>query len=349
MANSTDDRGFNTVQNSSITKRNKNKTLQKYTVITLLLLFALLVAMLIVMAVGGIISSIRGNSGRPGPDKEKVDWGTITVSASDTKQGPLVLVNNTHEYTFPATNEHLKEIWAVWNTHKPAIYQQSGISAYMESTALIALDAMLADFSAATGDTRVQIRDAYRTLEDQEGKSVAPGFSDHHTGYGCSLKYVKEGTTAGIDFSNDPETYAWILNNCHKYGFVVRYPADKTAETGVEDYTSYFRYVGPAHATYMKENGLCMEEYIEVLKKYTDKKPLSVTAGDGKYYQVYYVAVSEGGATVRYPTNYAYTISGTNEGGVVITVDRSQAINPETDTQADTSASTDTADTAATP
>ena len=55
--------------------------------------------------------------------------------------------------------------------------------------------------------------------------------------------------------------------------------------------------------------------------------------------------------SVSCPTNYAYTISGTNAGGVVVTIDRSAVVLPEpegsgTDTTADTSAGT-TADTAA--
>ena len=80
-----------------------------------------------------------------------------------------------------------------------------------------------------------------------------------------------------------------------------------------------------------------MEEYVEVLKSYTDKKPLGISAADGKYYEVYYVAV-DGSATVKHPTNYAYTVSGTNEGGVIITVDRSKALSNEADTAVDTNA-----------
>ena len=82
-----------------------------------------------------------------------------------------------------------------------------------------------------------------------------------------------------------------------------------------------------------------MEEYVEKLKDYTEKKPLKISGADGKFYEVYYVAV-DGSATVKHPTNYAYTISGTNEGGVVITVDRSQTLTPEPDTTADTVADT---------
>ncbi len=338
------ERDFNTIHNSASDKRRKNKTLQRYTLLAVLLLMAMLLVVLVVMAIGGIASHVSDNDKNPPSDTDKnaIVWGNITVSASDSQQGPLVLVNNAHAYTFPSTDEHLGEIWATWNAHKPAQYQQSGISEYMEKTALAALDTMLTDFATATGRTNsVQIRSAYRTLADQEGKEIAPGHSDHHTGYGCELKYVKDGGTVAIDFSNDAIYYDWFTANAHKYGFIVRYPADKTAETGVSDYTSYYRYVGVPHATYMKANGLCMEEYIALLHDHTHESPLTVTAPDGKQYDIYYAAV-EGSATVPYPTNLPYSYSGTNEGGVVVTVDRSGTVTPTEsgNAPADTAAST---------
>lgn len=333
MAHPTGDRGFNTIHNSSVARRDRNKTLQKYTLFGVISLAALTVFLLIVLAVGAIIGNISGKPNK-GPDKEKVNWGSITVTASDTQKGDLVLVNNTHVYTFPQTTDHLAEIWGVWNSHNPRIYQQSGLSKYMDADALAAMDRMLTDFYNATGLTDVQVRYAYRTYEEQKQFSVEPGYSDHHTGLGVELKYRRNENT--YSFSTDP-TYSWFFENGHKYGFVVRYPADKTDKTGVDDYEDYFRYVGIPHATYMKEHNLCMEEYIETLKSYTDHDPLKIDAADGKHYEVWYVAV-DGSATVKHPTNYRYEVSGTNEGGVVVTVDRSQALQPETDTATSTAA-----------
>ena len=335
MANQTGDRGFNTVQNSNVEKRERNRALQKYTLLGVIALAALTVFMLLVMAIGGIVANVRGEIGR-GPDNEKVDWGSFTVTTDDTRHGDLVLVNNTHVYTFPENDEHLSEIYAKWASHPDRIYQQSGLSTYMDTDALNAMDMMLTDFYNATGLTDVQVRYAYRTYEEQKQFSVEPGYSDHHTGLGVQLKYYRNGNTYA--FTTD-EAYNWFFENCHKYGFIIRYPADKTDITGVEDYTDYFRYVGVAHATYMTEHNLCMEEYITALKEYTDDKPLKINGADGKYYEVWYVAV-DGSATVKHPTNYAYSVSGTNDGGVVVTVDRSKALEPETESDTDTAADT---------
>ena len=332
MANQTGDRGFNTVRNSSVAKRERNRATQKYTILGVIVLAILAVAVMLVMAVGGIIANIREASGKA-PSSEKVDWASFTVTATDTLQGPLVLVNNTHVYTFPTSNDHLSEIYAMYVKHSPRKYNQSGLSTYMETDALKALDAMLADFYNLTGLDTVQIRYAYRSYEEQEQFTVAAGYSDHHTGMGVQLKYQHNGNAYA--FSTDPDgTYNWFFENCHKYGFVIRYPENKSDITGISDYADYFRYVGVAHATYMKANDLCMEEYVELLKGYTAEKPLKINGADGRYYETWYVVV-DGSATVKHPTNYAYTVSGTNDGGVVITVDRTKSLEPETEAPVD--------------
>ncbi|MBR6782106.1 MAG: M15 family metallopeptidase [Clostridia bacterium] len=340
MANQTGDRGFNTVRNSSVAKRERNRAMQKYTILGVIALATLAVAVLLVMAVGGIIANIREASGKA-PSSEKVDWASITVTATDTLHGPLVLVNNTHVYTFPANTEHLGSLNDKRISHSPRIYQQSGLSDYMEKDALNALDQMLVDFHAATGLDDIMLKYAYRSAEDQQelvdkGASTRVGYSDHHTGLGIQLGYARDDRNYAL--STDP-VYNWLFDNCHKYGFVIRYPENKSDVTGVSDYTDYFRYVGVAHATYMEANDLCLEEYVERLKGYTAEKPLKINGADGRYYETWYVAV-DGSATVKHPTNYAYTISGTNDGGVVVTVDRTKTTEPGTEAPEDTTAVT---------
>lgn len=323
MANSHETRGFNNIRNSQVGKRQQKKTVQQYTLIAIAGLAALTVAMLVVLTIGGIIENVWPEYN--GPARDKVQWDERNVAAAETQFGPLVIVNEDHKYTFPATSDHLSEIYAKMVSHTPRIYEHSGLSTYMATVALDALDQMLVDFNAATGKDNVVIRYAYRTAKDQEGFSVQPGYSDHHTGMGVQLRYTSDGKTYLLSTDN---TYDWLYNNCHKYGFVVRYPEGKEEITGVEDYTDYFRYVGPAHATYMKANNLCMEEYVEYLKaNHADyKNPLGVAAANGQYYEIYYVAAD---ATLHYPTNYDYEVSGTNEGGVIVTIARSQTATPD--------------------
>ncbi len=337
MANANEDRGFNSIRDSHVAQRAKNKRLQTYTLFGVFALLVIMLAALVIMAVGGIVANV-GNSDNKTPtgkpDSEGIEWGSITMTNTDTHRGDLLIVNNDHGYSFPSTDDHLAEIYAQLVSHTPSTYKQSGLSTYMDKDALVALDAFLTAFCEATGKNNVIIGYAYPKEEDRPTFESTPRRLDNLTALGCQLQYWDNGHRYAL--STDP-TYNWLYENAHKYGFIVRYPDDKTDITGISDYNDYFRYVGVAHATYMHANNLCLEEYVELLKGYTHKKPLGISAADGKYYEVYSVEVN-GSATVKVPTNYNYTVSGNNIDGVIITMDRSAAT--ETETAADTEAAT---------
>ena len=312
-----EDRGFNTVNNSSLSRRDQRLKLQRMTLMLVGALVVLMVVTLMVLIIGHFATSGGSEGKEPSGSVsgDKVIWATTPVSAPDTLTGDLVLVNSGHKYSFPTTEDHLRNAYDVWAAHSTKVYELGGSESAgvrMEANALTAVDKMLTDMAAATGYTKSSLAEGYRTHDAQEalGSNTKGGYSDHHTGRLCRISTNDAGKT-------------WLAENAHRYGFVMRYPNAKSDTTGVSDYESAFRYVGVAHATYMVANNLCLEEYVEYLKaNVTDKKPLSVTGADGKVYEIYYYTVN-GSATVKYPTNFAYTISGTNDGGVVVTVDRS--------------------------
>lgn len=78
------------------------------------------------------------------------------------------------------------------------------------------------------------------------------------------------GLSVGIkqmsaDFASSKE-YSWLIENAHNYGFVLRYPEDKTNVTGMTYQPWLWRYVGVEIATEMKEKNLCLEEYLGYAK-----------------------------------------------------------------------------------
>lgn len=84
----------------------------------------------------------------------------------------------------------------------------------------------------------------------ETGKDTAlPGHSEHQTGL-------------AVDIDGSGATYAWLEEHCWEYGFILRYPADKTEITGIIYEPWHFRYVGTELALELKELGLCMEEYM---------------------------------------------------------------------------------------
>ena len=82
-----------------------------------------------------------------------------------------------------------------------------------------------------------------------------PGTSEHHLGLAVDFNNVDEG------FENT-KAYAWLLENASDYGFVLRYPKEKEDITGIEYEPWHWRYVGQEHAKKMKEQNLCLEEYV---------------------------------------------------------------------------------------
>ena len=54
----------------------------------------------------------------------------------------------------------------------------------------------------------------------------------------------------------------WLMENSYKYGFILRYPADKSFLTGINYEPWHYRYVGQEIAAEIYKEGLCLEEYL---------------------------------------------------------------------------------------
>ena len=128
------------------------------------------------------------------------------------------------------------------------------------------------------------VREGYRTQEEQqqlldekieayenEGKSKSeakklaeqwvaiPGTSEHQLGIAVDIN-------ADTTKSSNDDVYSWLAENAHKYGFIKRYPSDKTDITGVINEPWHYRYVGKEAALEIYSQGMCLEEYIDTLE-----------------------------------------------------------------------------------
>jgi len=247
------------------------------------------------------------------------------VDSAQMKQGPLVLVNKEHKYTFPSGVSQLVEIRS---SRTKSAYGNFAYSCDYEkllhTEAMQAFNKMMDAFYIATGNGDALVFDAYRTEEQQNGmnSSTKGGYSDHHTGYLVAIKFLIDGRMYDQNEALVANAYAWLNEHAHEYGFVTRYPDNKVAATGVSGYSNAFRYVGMAHSAYMYQNNLCLEEYAELLKSYDlNGAHLSVTDAAGVKYEIYRIEASTAAQTsVQVPEGKQYTISGDNNGGLIITV-----------------------------
>ena len=127
------------------------------------------------------------------------------------------------------------------------------------------------------------VREGYRTQEEQqqlmdekieayenEGKSkpeakklaeqwvAIPGTSEHQLGIAVDIN-------ADTSKSSRDDVYKWLEENAHRYGFIKRYPSNKTDITGVINEPWHYRYVGKEVASEIYSQGICLEEYIDTL------------------------------------------------------------------------------------
>lgn len=86
-----------------------------------------------------------------------------------------------------------------------------------------------------------------------------PGESEHNLGLAVDFNNVDN------DFENT-KAYTWLNENAKNYGFIMRYPEEKSEITGVEYEPWHWRYVGKEHSYKMEELNMCLEEYIEFLE-----------------------------------------------------------------------------------
>ena len=77
----------------------------------------------------------------------------------------------------------------------------------------------------------------------------------------------------------------------------------------------------------MYNSGLCLEEYVQLLKtSYSGGEHLAITGTDGNQYEVYYVPASDTELTsIKVPKDHSYTVSGDNAGGFIVTVNLSDS------------------------
>lgn len=216
------------------------------------------------------VALLRGKGARSGREEAAPPSPTAPATATPVPETPeptptptpwnLVLVNRSHP------------IPEGWTVEPVAMPNGQTVDARIYAP-------LMEMFEAARGvnlDLLPNVESGYRTAEKQrelfeqkkaeylqqgysEAGAVAetekwvtpPGTSEHQTGLAVDIS----GAVYDI--------YPWLQENSWKYGFILRYPPDKTALTGISHEEWHYRYVGVEAAAEMHELGLCLEEYVE--------------------------------------------------------------------------------------
>ncbi|OEH94365.1 VanY-A/VanY-F/VanY-M family D-Ala-D-Ala carboxypeptidase [Bacillus solimangrovi] len=243
-----------------------------------------------------------------------------TLIKSQVYQGNLLLINS----QYPVREESVKS--DIVNLFKSKELKQR----YKLNNRKIELSRDVAQkFSQLVQDARSEgvrnftINSGFRGFDEQNrlykemGSNIAmpPGYSEHNAGLSLDVGSTK------MKMIHAPEG-EWIEKNAWKYGFILRYPKDKTDITGIQYEPWHIRYVGLPHSAIMQEKNIVLEEYLDYLK---EEESVSVIV-NGHKYTVYYYNISQA-CTVKVPTNTPFEISGNNMDGVIVTVSEQDVLN----------------------
>jgi len=182
----------------------------------------------------------------------------LTVTQPDST---TVLVNK----HFALSPEYAPEVEALGSLYGTGMLRSEAAQAFRA----------MADAARADGLTLRSVS-AYRSYRTQEvlynyylnqnsqdvvdDYSARPGHSEHQTGLALDINVAR----TSAHFENTVE-YAWLLEHCAEFGFILRYPQEKEHITGYRFEPWHYRYVGTEIAAYCMEHDLTYEEYVAAL------------------------------------------------------------------------------------
>lgn len=102
----------------------------------------------------------------------------------------------------------------------------------------------------------------WEAFSDNRRSVAEPGTSEH--ALGLSLDLISNQYTELDEGQESTDEAKWLKENCYKYGFILRYPPEKTAITEITYEPWHYRYVGVEDATKIMELGITLEEYLEM-------------------------------------------------------------------------------------
>lgn len=251
----------------------------------------LVIYTIIVLLIGGMFGGSIGRSKEEKRSEKKVAQAVAKVQEKDDKKLKEV-EKQLYDLKEQVNGEEVKLPWnmvlvngdhPMEEGYVPQLKElEEGLS--LDSRIIDAAKEMLAD--AKKAGLHIDICSAYRSAERQEqvfGDSMKervkdgmsywdafnetalnvaiPGTSEH--ALGLALDLISNQYTELDERQETTAEAKWLKENCHKYGFILRYPPEKTNITGIIYEPWHYRYVGVEDATEIMKLGITLEEYLQ--------------------------------------------------------------------------------------
>lgn len=212
-----------------------------------------------------------GDGGAQGQPAPPADEGAAADAASGEADGLLLLVNPwtpLPEDFVPGELVPVQNDQAVDARAYPDLQDMLGDMSQAGLSPLICSSYRSQERQQELYDNKVQrvmAEGASREAAQAEAARwvARPGTSEHQTGLAVDIVSLSNQMLDETQEST-PE-FQWLAENAWKYGFILRYPSDKSEKTGIAYEPWHFRFVGKEAAEEMHDLGLCLEEYLESL------------------------------------------------------------------------------------
>lgn len=180
----------------------------------------------------------------------------------------LMLVNKSH----PIPNDFNVDLVQLKNGHAIDKRAYPDLQAMMDDARSAGLNPLIcSSYRTMEKQTSLYNRQVEKYLgqgyteEDaraEAGKWVAvPGTSEHQAGLAVDI--VSKSYQSLDKQQESTAEQVWLMENCHKYGFILRYPENKSEITGIGYEPWHYRYVGKEAAAEIMKTGICLEEYLD--------------------------------------------------------------------------------------
>lgn len=240
--------------------------------------FLLLVILCITVAAGLIVwrnepVESPGNTAAPKivPKTTQNDFNKSLLSLTDPASN-WVVVNKQHalnpktyvpaDLVFPSVSQRVPGNESMQLRKETATSLESMFAAAAADGVAITLSSGYRSYTY-----QVSLYNGYVASQGQENadtQSARPGYSEHQTGLAVDLEPADRSCELELCFG-DTAAGKWLALHAYKYGFIIRYVADKQDITGYAPEPWHFRYVGTELSNEMhRTNVSTLEEFFDV-------------------------------------------------------------------------------------
>lgn len=251
--------------------------------------------------------------GSQGTDQMNQSDHTVEVGNDQIYQGDLLLVNKDHPVHAAGVTPDVvnlfqnKELVQGYGLLDNTIQLSQGVAQQFRT---------MIEAAGRDGVRHFLISSGYRNEEDQnrlyEDKgadyALPAGYSEHNLGLSLDIGSSEKA----MDQADEGK---WLKKNASTYGFILRYPKDKSDITGIQYEPWHYRYVGLPHSVIMQEKNFTLEQYLDFLKA---QKTYTTSINHKEYEVSYYPIVNN--TMILVPKDREYEVSGNNIDGVIMTL-----------------------------